>query len=92
MNRFLAETLSLLNAIIAVLIVVAGVGVGYQATGGAISGMFAGAVAGALVAELACGTIAYLVLIERHLSKIASDDVSQRAAGPSRLTRQEPVM
>ncbi|MEN3149344.1 hypothetical protein ABCW43_18755 [Neorhizobium sp. IRAMC:178] len=77
MNNFLAKTLSSINALVAIVILVVATLSGATAAsaqGG--SGMFVigavfGAVAGLIFAALICGTIALLVMIERHLSIIA---------------------
>lgn len=78
MNNFLAKTLSSINALVAIVILVVATLSGATAAsaqGG--SGMFVigavfGAVAGLIFAALICGTIALLVMIERHLSIIAA--------------------
>ncbi len=77
MNRFLASTLSTLNAVFALLIILVAAASG--ATGGgyyyggplSLTGAIMGGLAGVLVAALICGTIAFLTLIERHLSVLA---------------------
>jgi hypothetical protein len=74
MNNFLAKTLASINALIAVVILafctLSGA-TAASAQGG--SGMFViGAIVGIAVAALVCGTIAFLTLIERHLSVIAA--------------------
>lgn len=75
MNRILASTLSALNLIYALLIILAGMGIGstMAVQGGAPSGigMILGAVVGILVASIVCGLVAFLTLIERHLSHLA---------------------
>lgn len=78
MNRFLARTLSTLNAVFALLIIVVttasgATGGGYYYYSGALSlpGAMLGCLVGVLVAALICGTIAFLTLIERHLSVLA---------------------
>lgn len=72
MNRVLAETLSAVNGIIALVIVLAGTYIGYKTPFGGIVAIFLGAGLGAIVAALVCGTISYLALIEGHLAKIAN--------------------
>ncbi|HBF30822.1 hypothetical protein [Rhizobium sp.] len=77
MNRFLAKTLSTLNAVFALLIIVIATASG--ATGGgyyysgemSIPGAILGGLGGVFVAALVCGAIAFLTLIERHLSVLA---------------------
>jgi membrane associated rhomboid family serine protease len=77
MNRFLARTLSTLNAVFALLIIViatasGATGGGYYFTGSlSLTGAIFGGLGGVLVAALICGTIAFLTLIERHLSVLA---------------------
>lgn len=77
MNRFLARTLSTLNAVFALLIIViatasGATGGGYYFTGEiSIPGAILGGLGGVLVAALVCGAIAFLTLIERHLSILA---------------------
>lgn len=77
MNRFLARTLSTLNAVFALLIIViatasGATGGGYYYTGAiSIPGAILGGLGGVLVAALVCGAIAFLTLIERHLSVLA---------------------
>jgi uncharacterized membrane protein len=72
MNRILAEALSALNGLIAIIIVIVGAIVGFRMSDGALIPVVIGAVIGFLLAALTCGAIAYLALIERHLNKIAS--------------------
>jgi hypothetical protein len=86
MNRFLAKTLSTLNAVFALLIIViatasGATGGGYYYYSGAISlpGAIFGGLGGILIAALICGTIAFLTLIERHLSVLA--DAAKRNVG-----------
>lgn len=77
MNRVLASVLATLNSLVAIFIIVAGglVGfssartAGYEPAIGVIGGLLVGAVAAGLV----CGLIAYVVLIEGHLRRLASD-------------------
>lgn len=71
MNRFLADTLSLLNGIIAVVIVLAGAFLGYRVQFGGFFTILLGTALGMVVAALTCGVISYLALIENHLAKIA---------------------
>ncbi|BCH63071.1 hypothetical protein RvVAT039_02870 [Agrobacterium vitis] len=76
MNRFLARTLSALNILFALLIITiaaaSGATRGMYYTGElSIPGAVLGGLGGILVAALVCGTIAFLTLIERHLSVLA---------------------
>ncbi|WP_027488577.1 hypothetical protein [Allorhizobium undicola] len=79
MNRFLARTLSTLNILFALVIIVVGAMTGgaggsayyYYDGNFSIPGAIFGAIGGAVVAALICGTIAFLTLIERHLSILA---------------------
>lgn len=89
MNRFLAETLSLLNGIIAVVIVLAGTYLGFRASYGNMFVSFLGAMLGIVVAALACGVIAYLALIENHLAKIAGQPARDYDA---QRPRKEPSL
>ncbi|MDQ0454851.1 hypothetical protein [Rhizobium paknamense] len=79
MNRFLARTLSALNVLLALIIIAVATASGATGNGhyyyfdGQISvpGAIFGAIAGIFLAALVCGTIAFLTLIERHLSVLA---------------------
>lgn len=78
MNRFLARTLSTLNAVFALLIIVIATASGatggsyyYYGSGISLTGAIFGDLGGVLLAALICGTIAFLTLIERHLSVLA---------------------
>ena len=88
MNRLLAETLSILNGSIAVLIVLAGAYMAYQASSGSLIVIAAGAVLGGIVAALVCGVISYLALIEGHLAIIASQKQESRSSDQ----RREPSL
>lgn len=88
MNRALAETLSFLNGLIAVVIVLIGLAAGYRISGGSMLGTLSGGFVGFLFAALACGAIAYLALIERHLAKMAGADLDE--IGGTR--RREPSL
>ncbi|MBI1620377.1 hypothetical protein [Aquamicrobium zhengzhouense] len=70
MNRLLADTLSALNGVLAIVITIAGFYFGYRAAGFPLGGGI-GALIGFLVAALCCGLISYLTLIEGHLSRIS---------------------
>ena len=71
MNRALASTLSAVNGLVALFIVLFGGVIGYGLTGQTPAGVVIGAFVGFLVAAITCGLIAYLTLIERHLAQIA---------------------
>jgi uncharacterized membrane protein len=70
MNTLLVRTLEFLNGFIAVLIVGACTMSGMGAAGG--FGAVVGLLGGIVIAAVVCGLIAYLSLIERHLSTIAT--------------------
>jgi len=89
MNRFLAETLSVLNISIAFVIVACGVYLGYSNPYGGVLSLIIGTALGVLVAALACGLIAYLALIEDHLARIAGET---RNDGFANSTRREPSL
>ncbi|TCU10490.1 hypothetical protein [Rhizobium sullae] len=78
MNNFLAKTLASINALIAVVILAfctlsgATTASAQGGSGMLVIGAIVGAIAGIAVAALVCGTIAFLTLIERHLSVIAA--------------------
>lgn len=82
MNRLLAQSLNALNGVIAVLIVIIGAAAGFYGTMGSPVGLILGGIAGFLVAVLACGVIAYLALIERHLARLAGNGESATRAPP----------
>lgn len=91
MNRFLADTLSVLNGVIAVVIVLTGAYLGYQSTFGGFFTVILGGALGVIVAALTCGVISYLALIEEHLAKIAgsaNNNGQQWHSG----TRREPTL
>ncbi|MEW9837995.1 hypothetical protein [Mesorhizobium marinum] len=87
MHRMLADLLSAINALLAVVIVLLGAASGYQwaksagenLTFGAGMGLVAGLVAAAII----CGLLAIASLIERHLRLIADDVEEMRARGQS---------
>lgn len=78
MNNFLARALSSINALVAIFIIAAScLGGGASAAMHGGSSMYAvglviGAIVGIIIAALVCGTIALLVMIERHLSVLAA--------------------
>lgn len=90
MNRVLAETLTLLNGVIAIVIFIVGLAGGYRLSGGTMLGTLSGGFVGFLFAALACGTLAYLALIERHLAKIANGSGSH--VGGSEHIRRDPML
>ena len=85
MNNFLAKTLASINALIAIIILaVSTLSTGAAASAQGGSGMFVvgamiGAIGGIVLASLICGTIAFLPLIERHLSVLAAATKSRTA-------------
>lgn len=89
MNRFLAETLSVLNITIAFVIVACGMFLGYTNPYGGLLSLIIGTALGVLVAALACGLIAYLALIEEHLAKIAGN---QHEGSASPQSRRDPTL
>ncbi|MFC5385195.1 hypothetical protein ACFPLB_04345 [Aquamicrobium segne] len=89
MNRLLASSLNALNGLIALLIVFGGAFAGLYGTDGSSMGLILGAVGGFLVAVLACGVIAYLALIERHLAKIADGSGPEQSRNQ---VRSDPVI
>lgn len=94
MNRLLADTLSFLNGLIAVVIIVAGGGIGYFSVtfaGQRPLGLLIGALIGLVVAAFVCGAIAYLALIEAHLRKIAAGS-AYHAENPDQSLRREPTL
>lgn len=101
MNRFLADTLGFLNGAIAVVIIIGCVATGLASPAGAVVGGALGAIAGILIAGLACGLIAYLTLIERHLARLAGADAegltdptapsAPARPGPTRISDQLPA-
>lgn len=75
MNRMLASALSLLNGLIALLIVAASTLVGWRWPGFGDAqgfGLAVGFLGGVVIATLACGTIAILALIEKHLRTLVA--------------------
>lgn len=91
MNRVLAETLTLLNGVIAIVIFIIGLAGGYRLSGGTMMGTLSGGFVGFLVAALACGTLAYLALIERHLAKIAGKS-APALDGEASPHRRDPTL
>lgn len=77
MNRFLAETLSVLNVAIALVLIAVGTIIGWRLTG-TLMGATAGLFVGFTFAALTGGIVAYLALIERHLAKIAASPNKDR--------------
>lgn len=88
MNRILAETLSALNGIIALMIVMVGGYFGYLLAFGGIFSIMLGAALGMIVAALVCGVISYLALIESHLARIANQGLESNAD----FRRKEPSL
>lgn len=90
MNRVLAETLTLLNGVIAIVIFIIGLAGGYRLSGGTMMGTLSGGFVGFVFAALTCGVIAYLALIERHLAKIAGS--SRSSLGSAEHARRDPTL
>ena len=65
-NHFLASTISVLNALLAVFLLLLSMAAGYQAIGGL--GLFIGIFAGAALAIAFCGLLALLINIRDLLS------------------------
>lgn len=87
MNKLLVRTLDFLNGILAVFII------GGCMMMGAVSGesgMVVGAIGGIVIAAVVCGLIAYLSLIERHLSSIA--EASEDGAASLRFLKKSAVL
>ncbi len=74
MNRFLADTLNVLNAFAAIVIIFGSVLAGLNSAGA--SGALLAGILGVVLAGMFCGTISLLVLIEKHLRKIAQNEES----------------
>ncbi len=78
MNNFLFKALASINAILAVIILAGSTisaGAAAAAQGGPgmfVIGALFGAIGGIIAASLVCGTIAFLTLVERHLSVLAA--------------------
>ncbi|MBW6422658.1 hypothetical protein KX729_14460 [Rhizobium sp. XQZ8] len=76
MNNFLAKTLASINAVVAIIIIALATFSGTEMVsaqgGSSLAGAILGGVVGLIVAALVCGTIALLVMIERHLGVIAA--------------------
>lgn len=83
MNRMLADLLSTLNLLLALVIIVAGAALGFRwavATGDNLTfGTGMGFVLGIIAAAAICGILAALILVERHLRLIADDIEEMRA-------------
>lgn len=77
MNGLLASSLSALNAVFALIIILAGVFFGFGYSRSALIdpsiGIIVGAIGGIVVAVLTCGVIALLARIEEHLRDIARE-------------------
>lgn len=83
MNRMLADLLTAINGLLAIIIVLCGGVVGFQwaknTNDNLTFGFGMGIVAGLIVAALICGLLAIVSLIERHLRLIADDVEEMRA-------------
>lgn len=91
MNRALAETLSFLNGLIAIFIVIGGAAWGFFGWNMSAVGLVVGAASGFIVAALTCGVISYLALIEGHLAKLAGDRGADEL-GDRLSARKEPSL
>jgi hypothetical protein len=93
MNRFLASTLEVFNIALAVGIFLFSVsafsGVGFVAGLSPSISLLLSAVIGVVLAGIACGMIAMIVLIEAHLRRIADRLDGQNIAHP--LRRDPPI-
>lgn len=93
MNKMLANLLSTLNALFALFIVLAGIIYGAtigQAEGSlSIPGAIFGGLAGMVVAASFCGLIAFLALIEGHLSFLVDHAEYQSDLAKRALERQQ---
>ncbi len=69
MNRLLANALTALNSVLALMITLMGAAYGMYNAG--IPGILFGGAVGLVAAALACGFIAYVSLIEHHLRQIS---------------------
>jgi len=95
MNRFIFDTLTFLNGLIAVASVVI---CAYAASASpllsqsakAISAILGGIV-GLIVAALLCGTIAFMALLEQHLRTIAENSGKATSVAPV-VGRKEPLL
>lgn len=74
MNRFLADTLNVLNAFAAIVIIFGSVLAGLNSAG--VGGAILLGLLGVVISGMFCGTISLLVLIEKHLRKIAKNEES----------------
>lgn len=87
MNRSLVNTLSAINAILAVAIIL------IFALGGGVllgnSGGLIGLALGFVVAAILCGGLAALCLIEKHL-RVLADDLRQQRKKATNPVRTEP--
>ncbi|MEF2554059.1 hypothetical protein VQ042_22420 [Aurantimonas sp. A2-1-M11] len=102
MNRALASTLSAINGLVALVIVLVGAVAGYGLAGQSAAGALVGAIGGFVIAAVSCGVIAYLTLIERHLAQIAGQPLSRslvnipkadnRIENPKADNRIEPTL
>lgn len=85
MNRLLFDTLTFLNAFIAILAIVACAFVGWNMpafAGAKIIGLVMGGGIGLVLSAIVCGTLAYFALMERHMRTIA-ETVSRTQTRPA---------
>jgi preprotein translocase subunit SecF len=93
MNRLLADSLTTLNSLLALVITIAGAAYGMYSAG--IIGLLFGVAGGLIVAALACGFIAYVSLIEHHLrqiSKAVRGQSEKQDATPERIEPTPEIM
>ena len=69
-NRFLARILGGLNAILAIVIILAGIGWGLQFSDSEPKGLFFGFLGGTIIATLVCGTIAIFISIRQEVEDL----------------------
>lgn len=92
MNRIFASILNFLNALIGVVIIIAGIGIGLGLLRNGSPGGFLLAAGGSvIVAGITCGLIAYLALIEQHLRAIAGGTEIEPSVSRTR-ERTDPTL
>jgi hypothetical protein len=95
MNRFLADSLGALNALIALALVGAGAVLGYTSAAAvgqdaALGGLVGGGVVGALGAVLICGALALLIAIREEVSALRLALVENSGGGRARAPASTP--
>lgn len=95
MNRFIFDTLTFLNGLIAVASVVicayAGSASPLLSQSAKVTGAVFGGIIGLIVAALLCGTIAFMALLEQHLRTIAENSGKAPSTAPV-AGRKEPLL